>query len=104
MVSAHGSKFTGSQVIERQVNGAAPAVTRLGGHVSFFKHLGSVDIRIVSQLRPAILRLFRPAQKAIYGALRAIPIPKKQGEAKGRGLFLRSLQGRAQNPRADNSI
>src|SRR5258706_5736949 len=104
MVTAHERKFTCSQVIERQVNGAAPTVARLSGHISSFKHLGSVNIRIVPQLRPAILRLLRPAQEAIYGALRTITVPKKQAKAKGFGLFPRSFQGSAQGPRADNSI
>src|SRR5258708_20252866 len=104
MVTAHESKFTCSQVIERQVNGAAPTVARLSGHISFFKHLGSVNIRIVPQLRPAILRLLRPAQEAIYGALRAITVPKKQAEAKGCGLFSRSFQRSAQSPLTDNPI
>src|SRR5712691_10671758 len=104
MVTAHGSKLTGSQVIERQVNGAAPTVARLSGHISFVKHLGSVNIRIVPQLRLAILRLLRPAQEAIYGALRAITVPKKQAKAKGFGLFPRSFQGCAQSPRTGNSV
>ncbi len=47
MATAHWGEFTVSQVIERQVNGAAPAVTRLGGHVSIFDNLGSAYIRIV---------------------------------------------------------
>ena len=58
MVAAHGSKLTGSQVIERQVDGAAPTVARLSSDLSLFQHIGSVNIRIVSQFRPAILRLF----------------------------------------------
>src|SRR4030088_3207430 len=101
MVTAHGSKLAGSQVIERQVDGAAPGVARPGGHISLLEHLGSVDIRVVAQLLPDILRLFRPAQKAVHGALGAIPIPEQQAEAKGRRPFPRTLQGRAQSPRAD---
>jgi hypothetical protein len=104
MVTAHRGKFIGSQVIKRQVNRTSPTVARLGGYISFFKHLDSVNIRIVSWLRPAILRLFRPAQEAIYGTLRAVAVPEKQAEAKGRGLFSCSFQGGAQCPRADNSI
>src|SRR6266542_5644076 len=43
VVTAHRSKLTGGQVIERQVDGAAPAVTRLGGDISVREHLGPVD-------------------------------------------------------------
>src|SRR5215218_6644268 len=34
IVTAHTSKFTGRQVVKRQVDGAAPTVTRLHGHIS----------------------------------------------------------------------
>src|SRR5919198_2256903 len=104
IVTAHASKLTGSQVIERQVNGAAPSVARLRSHISLFEHLGFVDIGVVSKLCPAILWLLRPAQKAIDGALRAIAIPEEEAEAKGCGLFARSFQGCAQGPRADDAI
>src|SRR5579859_3203317 len=104
MVAAHGGKFAGSQVIERQVNGAATAVARLGGHISFFEHLRPLDVRVVPSFRPVIHRLLRPAQEAIYGALRAIAVPEKQAEAEGCGLFSRAFKGCAQSPRADNPI
>src|ERR1700730_13488115 len=104
IVTAHAGKFTGSQVIERQVNCAAPSVARLRGHISLFEHLSFVDIGVVSELRPAILWLLRPPQKAIHGALRAIAIPKEQAEAKGCGLSSRAFQGCAQGPRADDAI
>ena len=42
VVAAHGGEFAGGQVIERQVNGAAPAVARLRRHIALFEHLGSV--------------------------------------------------------------
>src|SRR5687768_7675860 len=32
IVTTHAGEFTGRQVIERQVNGAAPSVARLRGH------------------------------------------------------------------------
>jgi two-component system sensor histidine kinase VanS len=57
MAAAHGSKVAGGQVIERQVDRAAAAVTRLSGHVALFDDLGPVDVRVVPRLRPAVLRL-----------------------------------------------
>src|SRR3954464_10120301 len=102
--TAHASKLTGSQVIERQVNGAAPTVARPRGHISLFEHLGSVDIGVVPELRPAILWLLHPAQKAIHGALRAIAVPKEQAEAKGDGLCSHFFQCYAQGRRADDAI
>src|SRR4051794_27387971 len=102
--TAHASKLTGGQVIERQVNGAAPTVARPRGHISLFEHLGSVDIGVVPELRPAILWLLRPPQKAIHGPLRAIAIPKEQAEAKGCGLSSSFLQACAQGPRTDDAI
>src|SRR4051794_19039714 len=104
IVTAHASKLAGSQVIEGQVNRAAPSVARLRGHIALLEHLGFVDIGVVSELRPAILLLLRPPQKAIHGALRAIAVPEEQAEANGSGFFARSFQGRAQGRRADDAI
>src|SRR5579859_889700 len=104
MVTTHRNKFTGRQMIERQVNRAAPAVARPGGHVTLLEHRWPVNVRIVPQFRPAVLWLLRPAQKAIYCALRAVTVPQKQTEANGRSLSSRFLQGSTQGPRADNSV
>src|SRR5919106_273152 len=60
IVTAHASKLTGSQVIERQVHRAAPGVAGLRGHVSLFEHLGLADVGVVSELRSTILWLLRP--------------------------------------------
>ncbi len=57
MAAAHGGKLTGGQVVERQVDRAAAAVTRPGGHVALFDDLGPVDVRVVPPLGPAVLRL-----------------------------------------------
>ena len=103
-VTAHAGKLTGGQVIERQVNGAAPTMARLRRHISLFEHLGLGDIGVMSELRPAILGQLRPPQKAIHGALRAIAIPQEQAEAKRCGLSSRSFQGCAQGLRADDAI
>src|SRR5438874_11548086 len=96
MVTAHRSEFASGQMEERQVHAAASAVARLRGDVALLDHVGSVEVRVVPELRLAILRLLRPAQKAIDGALRAVAIPKEQAEAQGCGLFSSVLQGRAQ--------
>src|SRR6185437_8879625 len=101
---AHWGKLAGSKVIERQVNGAAPAVTRFDGHVSLFEHVGPADIRVVPWLRPAVLRLLRPAQEAVDGALRAVTVPQQQAKAKGGRLVTRPCQGCAQGPRAGNAV
>jgi hypothetical protein len=104
MVPAHRSKFAGGQMVERQVNRAAPTVARLRGDISLCDDLEPVDVRIVPSFRPAVFRLLRPAQKAIHGALRAIPIPKKQAETKGPRLLSRASQGCAQRPLPNQSI
>src|SRR3954451_7921208 len=104
MVSTHRSTFAAGEVIERQVYRAAPAVTRLGGHISLCEHLGPLDVRIVPELRPAILRLLRPAHETVDGALGTVPVPEQQAEAEGRGLFPRSLQGRTQCRRPDDPV
>src|SRR3954447_13828284 len=104
MATAHRSELTTGQEEEGQVHAAAPAVARLRGDVAFLDHLGSVDVRVVPELRSAALRLLRPAQEAIDGALRAIAIPEEQAEAQGCGLFSRLFQGRAQRLRADDAV
>ena len=72
VITAHRNELTGGQVIERQVDGATAAVTRLGGDVAVREHLRPVDVRVVAELRPAVLRLLCPAQEAIDGALRRL--------------------------------
>src|SRR3954447_2657661 len=104
VATAHRSELTTGQVEEGQVHAAAPAVARLRGDVALLDHLGSVDVRVVPELRCAVLRLLGPAQKAIDGALRAIAIPKEQAEAQGCGLFARVFQGCAQSLRADDAV
>src|SRR5919197_2978234 len=104
MVAPHWSQVSSGQMIEGQVNGATATVARSSCDVPPFEHLGSVDIGIVSWLRPAVLRLLRPANEAIHGTLRTIPIPEKQAKAKGCGPLPRSLQRSAQSPRANDSI
>src|SRR5262249_12597059 len=104
VLTAHRSKLTGGQVIERQVDGAAPAVTRPGGDISVREHLSPVHVRVVPDLRPAVLWLLCPAQEAIDGALRAITVQQKQAEAHGGGDFSSAFQGCTQRGRADDAI
>src|ERR1700722_9669977 len=53
-MASHRGQVARSQEVERQVNGASAAVTRLGGQISLLEHLGSIDVRIVAQLlRPS---------------------------------------------------
>src|SRR5580692_4364535 len=84
--AAHGRQISGGKLVQRQVHGAAPAVTRLGGHIPPFEHLRPVDVRVVPSFRPAVLRLMGPVQEAVYGALRAVTVPQEQAEAQGRGF------------------
>jgi hypothetical protein len=104
VVTAHRRKFVGSQVIQRQVDRAAPTVARLRRYIALVHHLGAADIRVVPALRPAVLRLLYPTQKALHGPLRAVPIPKEQAEAERSGLVPRPLESSAHGRSADNPI
>src|ERR1700683_4549313 len=104
VAAAHRSEITGSQLVQREVDGAAPAVARLGGHVPPFEHLRPVDVRVVPSFRAAVLRLSRPAQEEVDGALRTVAAPQEQAEAQGCGFFLGSVQGGAQGPGADDTV
>ena len=57
MVAAHRSELIATQVIEREVDGATSAVSRLDGDVSLGDHLCPVDIRVVAHFRSAVLWL-----------------------------------------------
>jgi hypothetical protein len=104
MTTAHGDEFTGVQVIERQVDGTAPGVARLGGHVALADHLAAVDVRIVALFRRAVLGLRRPAQETVDRTLRPVAVPDEQAHAHGFGLALRAFQRRAQGRRTDDAV
>src|SRR2546421_5290304 len=91
VVAAHRHERPGGQLIERQVDGAAPGMARVRGYISLRNDVGPADVRIVPSSRPTIFRLLRPTQEALHGPLRAIPVPEQQAEAQGRGTVSRLL-------------
>ena len=104
VVTAHRDQLPGGQLIEREIDGASPAVARSRGHVTSFEHVGPFDVRIVPRLGEAVLRLFRPAYEAIHGALGAVTIPDEQAEAQRRSPLAHSLERDAQSSRPDDAV
>jgi hypothetical protein len=104
MVAAHLRQITRMELVERQVDRAAPAVTRLSCHVAVFEHGRPVDIGIVPSFCPSVFGLLRPPQEAIDGALRPIPVPEEKAETPGRRQVSSLPECDAQRPGPDDAV